>query len=556
MNKNKHLLLWSSVGVFILLLVAAGSENYGKEWRAIQKSARSADGPLDIHLRQIVNTGLDASDRCVSCHVGMAPGEGELGGHRILAAHKPVVHPTAEYGCTVCHGGQGRATDKADAHGDVHFWPSPMLPAKYSYAGCGTCHTPLGVPNLSRLDQARQTFERLDCLACHRLDGRGGTNRPANLGMGGGGMEGPDLSNVGLRGYDSHWYDAHLKRSAEATEGPWKSSFGVISEADREALASWLSTRVGSSRLIEAKATFHSLGCLGCHKLSGIGGDAGPDLSRAGEKDPGQLDFAHVPGQRTLPNWLKEHFRSPVATVPGSQMPLLGLSETQIESLTMYVLSLRRRELPGGFLPKDRVQALRFGAREFAAEGATIFSAICAGCHGPDGKGRRYPGTQAFPAIAGQDFLELASDEFLIETIKQGRAGRKMPAWAGDSGLKPDEIQKVVAYLRLLGGNVPPKPETVPARWAKGDRDAGGRLFAANCSGCHGAKGEGGEGPALNNKNLLALATDTFLIETVTRGRRGTAMQGFQNASPTRPALAPREIESIVSFIRTWETKK
>ncbi len=551
MNKNKHLLLWSSVGVFLLLVVAAWSENSNKEWRRIQKSASNAEGALDIHLRQVVNTNLNSADRCVSCHAGMAPGESELKGHAILAAHKPVVHQPADYGCTICHGGQGRATDKADAHGDVHFWPQPMLPMKYSYAGCGTCHTPLNVPNSDKLASAQQAFERLDCLACHRVGGRGGTLRP-----GGGGLEGPDLSNVGFKGYDIAWYDKHLAKATAVTEGPWKASFGAIDDVQRQALTTWLNTRVGSSKLVEAKAAFHSVGCMGCHKVSGVGGDAGPDLSRAGEKDPGLLDFKAVPGERNLSNWLKEHFRSPVATVPGSQMPAMGLSEAQIDLLTMYVLSLRRRDLPGSFLPKDRVQVLRFGAREFATDGATIFSAICAGCHGADGKGRRYPGTQAFPSIAGQDFLSLATDEFITETIQQGRPGRKMPGWANEAGLKPEEIQKVVAYLRQLGGNTATKPETTAPRWVKGDANVGQRLFAANCAGCHGAKGEGGEGPALNNKILLATATDTFLIETIKAGRRGTAMQGFESPSPTRAALAARELESIVSFIRTWETKK
>ncbi|MBK6591077.1 MAG: hypothetical protein IPG22_22685 [Acidobacteria bacterium] len=75
----------------------------------------------------------------------------------------------------------GQATEKDDAHGNVHFWTEPMLPAKYAYASCGTCHTPLNVPNLPTLENARKTFERLDCYACHRLDGRGGTLRPAEM---------------------------------------------------------------------------------------------------------------------------------------------------------------------------------------------------------------------------------------------------------------------------------------------------------------------------------------------------------------------------------------
>ncbi|MFN0123037.1 MAG: c-type cytochrome [Blastocatellia bacterium] len=552
MNKNKHLLLWSSLGVLILLFAAAGKENFGKEWRAIQKSARTPEGPLEVRLRQVINPGLRVSDRCVSCHVGMAPGEQGLTGHALATPHKPVFHSPAEYGCTTCHGGQGLATDKDDAHGNVHFWPQPMLPLKDSQAGCGTCHTALSVPAGAGLDKARQAFERLDCYACHRVDGRGGTIRPG----GGGGMEGPDLSAAGIRGYETAWYDKHIAKSGAAGEGPWKNVFAAVSEPDRAALAAYLTTRVGAPRLIEAKAAFLGNGCLGCHKVSGVGGDAGPDLTRAGEKDPGQVNFTNVPGARTLGNWIAEHFRSPVGTVAGSQMPILGLPEKQIDLLTTYVLSLRRRDLPGAYMPRDRVQAERFGAREFAADGATIFSAICAGCHGQDGRGARYPGWPPYPAIASPDFLSLVSDAFLTATIRDGRPGRKMPAWGTQAGLKPEEIQRVIAYLRQLGGNLAVTPETTPPRRAEGNPQTGQWLYTANCSGCHGPNGEGGEGPALNNKVLLTHATDTYLLETIRRGRAGTAMQGFENPAPTRRALSRTEIEDIVVFIRTWETRK
>jgi mono/diheme cytochrome c family protein len=545
MKKNKYLLLGSSIGVLLLLAIAAVGENFFKEWRGLQAQARTSDGPLDVRLRQVVNPGLKVADRCVSCHVGMAPGEQVVGSEEIVVAHKPVFHAPGELGCTTCHGGQGRATDKADAHGEVHFWPQPMLPAKYSQAGCGTCHAPLNVPNLAALERGRSAFERLDCLACHRLDGRGGTIRP-----GGGGMEGPDLSAVGVKGYPADWHDRHTQKAAGATEGPWKNSFAAVSDEDRAALRSFLDTRVGAPKLIEAKAQFNALGCYGCHKVGGVGGDAGPDLSRAGEKDPGLLDFAHVPGRPVLSNWLAQHFRSPVSVVPGSQMPMMGLSEQQVDLLTMYMLSLRRRDIPANYLPKDRAAAARFGGREFAADGATIYTAFCAACHGADGQGRRYAGLPPYPAIANPDFLALASDEFITATIVKGRPGRPMLAWGEkDGGLKPDEIKAVVAYVRQLGG-AQAESDTTP-RWVNGNWHTGRSVYAAYCAGCHGDKGQGAEGPALNNKMLLQHATDNFLFATISRGRRGTAMQGFANPSPIRPALSRWEIESVVNYIRS-----
>ena len=217
------------------------------------------------------------------------------------------------------------------------------------------------------------------------------------------------------------------------------------------------------------------------------------------------------------------------------------------------MLSLRRGDLPGSFLPKDRLRVERFGEREFSSDGATIYSAFCSGCHGSNGMGRRTPGRPTGPAIAHPDFLELVSDRFLAESIRRGRPGRGMPAWGEISGgLRSEEIEAVVAHLRRLGG-VQSKPDSKPRRWVTGDPAQGQQLYPASCSGCHGTRGEGALGPALNNEIFLEEATDTFLFETIARGRLGTGMMGFLPPSPVRRTLATEEIESIVAFIRTWE---
>ena len=548
MNKTKYLLMVSSLGVFVLLVVAAVAENFMKEWQTIQSSAHTSEGPIDVRLRQIVNPNLRVTDRCVTCHTGMAAGEQITSALKVGAPHKPVVHSVTEMGCTTCHGGQGQATEKEDAHGTVHFWTEPMLPAKYAYAGCGTCHTPLSVPNLPTLENARRTFERMDCYACHRLDGRGGTLRPGGSVTG---MEGPDLSHVGLKGYNAEWYAAHLQKS-QGDDQLWRATFREMSEADRAAVKTFLDTQMGAPKLVEAKAQFNTLGCAGCHTVGSFGGDAGINRSASGFKDPNQLNFSRVPGDRTLENWIKQHFRSPSSTVTGSQMPALNLSDDQIDLLTLYTLSLRRRTLPDVFLPKDRVRTMRFGAREFANDAATTYSAVCSACHAPDGSGRRYPGLVPNPSITNPDFLALASDDFLFATIKSGRPGRPMLAWGErENGFTDNEIRALVAYIRGLGGGVQQEPDTRPPVWAAGDAATGERLYISNCAGCHGAKGVGGDGPALGNRNFIANVTDSYLVGTISRGRRGTVMQGFNTPSTTRRMLTPQEIESIVVYIRS-----
>jgi mono/diheme cytochrome c family protein len=129
-----------------------------------------------------------------------------------------------------------------------------------------------------------------------------------------------------------------------------------------------------------------------------------------------------------------------------------------------------------------------------------------------------------------------------------------MPAWNEHSGgLRASEIESLIAHLRVLGGGIAFEGDARPARWIRGDAQAGAQLYAAQCASCHGARGEGGEGLALANPAFLASATDTYLFESIARGRSDTTMPGFGRASPVRPALSAAEIEALVSFLRTWE---
>jgi cbb3-type cytochrome c oxidase subunit III len=221
----------------------------------------------------------------------------------------------------------------------------------------------------------------------------------------------------------------------------------------------------------------------------------------------------------------------------------------------MFTLSLRRRDLPGSFLPQDQVRVARFGEREFSPDGETIFLAFCSGCHGERGEGRQTPGVMTFPAIANPDLHRLVSDDFILSAVAKGRQGRRMPAWGEmEGGLEPEEIRAAVAHLRRLSGTAP-VPDAKPPRWLQADSAQGERIYAKACMGCHGQVGQGDEGPALRDPALLAEATDAFLVETISRGRRGTPMPAFSEPSTVHPTLSRAEIESVAAFVRTWEKK-
>ncbi|MEO8459506.1 MAG: cytochrome c [Dokdonella sp.] len=78
-------------------------------------------------------------------------------------------------------------------------------------------------------------------------------------------------------------------------------------------------------------------------------------------------------------------------------------------------------------------------------DGATLYHAICQGCHMPDGKGA--VGAGYYPALAGNP--KLASATYPALTVLQGRHG--MPpfhAYLGD-----DQVAEVVNYVRTHFGN-------------------------------------------------------------------------------------------------------
>jgi mono/diheme cytochrome c family protein len=79
------------------------------------------------------------------------------------------------------------------------------------------------------------------------------------------------------------------------------------------------------------------------------------------------------------------------------------------------------------------------------SDGASIFRQYCATCHGQDGKGLRSAGT---PDFAGDKALANLTHEQIVDTIKNGKQGTRMPAFGGS--LSPSDIDAVAAYVRSL----------------------------------------------------------------------------------------------------------
>jgi mono/diheme cytochrome c family protein len=521
-------------------LAVAPARSYFSEWRAIQTTynrlARHAGlAPIPVAVQQIWKPELEVTDRCASCHLA-ADRAAPLTGQRLFAAHPSIPHEPRELGCTVCHGGQGRATTSAAAHGGGGLWHDPMLGEGQYEAGCGTCHAGLRVGQATLVDKGRTLLDTMKCQDCHRAGSGGAT----------------PLSTIGLHGFRPDWHTKHLEHSSTAQSGPWATSFAPLADDEVAAVSEYLRGQVGAPRLMAGKSLAYRRGCRGCHRVGGVGGDDGPDLSDEGRKLIADHPFMNVTGPHTLPNWLTQHFLDPAKVVQKSQMPNLGLTKQEAELLTLYMLSLRARVIPEGLAPRDRVRTQRLGERDFATDGESLFGVFCAACHGPRGEGRKFPTlTSVFPAIGEPEFLAVADDNFLRRTLVHGRPGRRMPAWGTkDGGLRPEEIDALVAYLRTLEPK-PPTAEEVNA--ASVDRGKGDLLFQQLCSRCHGARGEGSAvAPPLAAIDNPVTHDDNRIYGTLTVGVSGTAMGSFRQ-------LDAASLHSLIASVRALtpiETKR
>ena len=170
----------------------------------------------------------------------------------------------------------------------------------------------------------------------------------------------------------------------------------------------------------------------------------------------------------------------------------------------------------------------------------------CAGCHGEGAAGRVGIG----PRIASETYLAAATDDFLIRTIQQGRAGTTMIPWS--SILNDEQIQGLVAYLRSLH---PVEPAVLDESKLEGDVENGERIFRNICSGCHGRSGSGymetANGTGIGRRAFLDTASDGFIRYIVSHGKSQTMMRGFAAKNVTAVAnLSAQEIDDTIVYLR------
>lgn len=80
-------------------------------------------------------------------------------------------------------------------------------------------------------------------------------------------------------------------------------------------------------------------------------------------------------------------------------------------------------------------------------------------------------------------------------------------------------------------------------QYAQADIEAGARLYAANCTGCHGPNGDAVGTVNLKSGQFRRAASDQELMGIISNGIPGTGMPSHR--------LAPPELNALVAFLRT-----
>jgi mono/diheme cytochrome c family protein len=79
----------------------------------------------------------------------------------------------------------------------------------------------------------------------------------------------------------------------------------------------------------------------------------------------------------------------------------------------------------------------------------------------------------------------------------------------------------------------------------------GEEIFIAQCASCHGASGEGGIGPALNDRQVLKTTFDDVFFSVIRSGVPGTQMPAW--SVDFGGPLTDEDVRDVVVFMRAWE---
>jgi mono/diheme cytochrome c family protein len=519
--------------------------------------------PKPPEIEQIVLSGLNQTnfreplmrvDRCQTCHMGIdrAGFEGTplpYATHPdrgVLLAH----HPVENFGCTICHAGQGVALTVTTAHGELHLFDQtprlaePLLTDTWIQSQCRKCHQPElpALPYASAIAHGQQLFESMGCPGCHLVEGYEHQAKVA-----------PDLRRVASK-VEPSWLVAWIKEPKAQWPATKMPNFRFSWEESEAVAAYLLSSSTpyngpkypGNGAADAGKQLVEGLGCLGCHQISGTGNAFAPDLSRVGGK--------------VQADWLFAWVKNPQDYLPRTKMPNLRLSDEEAAHITAYLSTLGAKTDRPGF-------AQKLADNKVAEAGNRLIVRYgCYGCHeiyGMEAQPRigaelttyadKRPWEMVFgdvPLVKKKDHITtpierlttLYQDGKQIEESWEGWTYGKMKdsrMYATDRIIQqmPDfafadaDAATLLVLLKSFTDEKVPTSYAGPPSDDKALRVAGMGLFEKyNCLGCHHIAGQGGniapnlayEGSKVRSEWLLSFLKQPQKIRPLIQARMPT----------------------------------
>lgn len=523
--------------IFLGSMAIAPSKNFFSEWRHYQHGYlktirnRSEANTLQRHfqggIQQIWLPDLGVVDRCTSCHVGLKEGSLSDVATQPYRKHPAIPHNLEQFGCTVCHRGQGAATTAAEAHNSTLAWEQPILPAKYIESSCGQCHRG-ALPGTPQLNLGRNLLAREGCVHCHTVKLPDGTTMKAT-------DDPPSLSHIADK-TTREWMFAWLKDPQAYAATATMPNFKLTDDDARDISAFLIanSTPVaGDTLTVSAKAAadpaagaslYGESFCASCHAVQNaagnlVGGDVGPELTRIGSK--------------VKPDWLQGWVRNPRVYDPGTSMPHYRFTDAQVATLSGFLLGKTDSDLLANVhLDPATPEQIAHGKRLIADYG-------CASCHEIAGikKPENFApdlsriGSKPVTQLIFLPGMEHTIPDYIAGKIKQPRAfspGLKMPQYT----LTTTQIEALTTALLSLNDRsytMPPSlaVAAVPDSNYQAAGKAGKLMTDLACFSCHRINGHGGD-----------MAPDlTWEGSSV---QRDWLVQFFKNPGTLRPALIRR----------------
>lgn len=552
---------WISLVLMISLAIAPAKE-YFSDWRQYQRQflklvhhrsdGAAIEGRFKGGIQQIWLPEQDVVDRCGTCHLALK--ETTLQDFRLqpFRPHPSIPHSLTEFGCVICHRGQGAATSVEDAHRGAKAWEQPILPARYLESSCGQCH--LGaLDGTPKLNLGRQLLARYGCARCHTLTRPDGTVVSST-------DDSPPLAHVAEK-TSREWLFAWIKDprayAASATMPNFQftdqqaadiASFLIAqstpSSADARAPAS---SQPAPAKLTadsgqEGASLYGVAFCSSCHAVQNaagnlVGGDLGPELTGIGGK--------------VNPEWLRRWLNDPQAYDPRTQMPHYRFGKKQIEVLSGFLLNKKEDDLLANVhLPAPDSSSVARGKRLVGDYG-------CAACHRINGVSPPRNFGPDLSSIGSKPMAQISFGSAEPETLPDFISGKIRDPRAYGSGLKMPkynltgpqiEALTIALLAQTSHATILPKglilSSAHPSDYQPGG-DAGRLMNDLRCQSCHSIDGNGGDmAPDLSWEGSAA--------------QRPWLEEFMRNPNTLRPALIRRmpkfnlsseEIKAISGYI-------